>query len=67
MCDFSVIYFCFPLFKYPLWVIRLIDFMTQLSAIYKLDTWFPATIFLASAYVSIADLDQEYRCLCPKV
>jgi hypothetical protein len=34
---------------------------------YTLDLWFPATIFLASVYVSIADLDQEYRCLCPKV
>jgi hypothetical protein len=49
-------------------VIRLIDFLTQLTDVfYILDPWFPATVFLASVYVSIADLDQEYCCLCPKV
>jgi hypothetical protein len=47
--------------------IHLIDFVTQLAPFYTLDPWFPAIIFLASVYASIADLDQEDRCVCWKV
>jgi hypothetical protein len=66
-CDFSVTYFCFPLFKCPILVIRLIDIATQLTAVLQLDPWILAKIFVASAYVLTADLNQEDCCCCLKV
>jgi hypothetical protein len=48
-------------------VIRLIDFVTQLTAVLQAGSLVSCHKFLASIYVSIADLHQEYRCLCSKV
>jgi hypothetical protein len=48
-------------------VTRLIEFVTQLTAVLHAGSLVSCHNFLISVYVSIDDLDKEYRCLCPKV